>query len=78
MEDFIMQAVGEVESAIALYESCIILSLLSNAATWMEIRKETEYKLDDIQDLFGRVLLQVPQSTPSLATRAALGLQGMK
>ena len=44
----------------------------------MEIRKETEDKLDAIQDLFGRVLLQVPQSTPRLATRAALGLQGMK
>ena len=66
------------ESAIELYESCIIPSLLSNAATWMEIRKETEYKLDAIQDLFGRVLFQVPQSTPRLATRAALGLQGMK
>ena len=78
VEDFRMQAIGGVESAIDLYESCIIPSLLSNASTWMEITKETENKLDAIQDLFGRVLLQVPQSTPKLATRGALGLQGMK
>ena len=78
IEDFRMQAVGGVESAIELYESCIIPSLLSDAATWMEIRKEIEYKLDAIEDLFGRVLFQVPQSTPRLATRAALGLQGMR
>ena len=30
------------------------------------------------QSLFGRVLLHVPQSSPRLATQAALGLSGMK
>ena len=44
----------------------------------MEVHEHTEMRLDAIQDLFGRVLLQVPQSSPRLATCAALGLQGMQ
>jgi hypothetical protein len=44
----------------------------------MEIKDQTVKRLDEIQDLFGRALLQVPQSSPRLATRAALGLQGMQ
>jgi hypothetical protein len=78
IEDFRMQSIGGTEAAIDLYESCIVPSLLSNAATWMEVRKDTEEKLDALQELFGRVLLQIPQSTPKLAARAALGLLGMK
>ena len=78
IEDFRMQTIGGMEAAIDLYESCIVPSLLSNASTWMEVRKETEEKLDGLQDLLGRVLLQVPQSTPKLETRGALGLLGMK
>ena len=34
--------------------------------------------MDAIQDLFGRVLLQLPASTPRLAIRGALGLLGMR
>ena len=78
IEDIRMQAVGGMDTAIELYESCIVPSLLANCATWMEIRKETEEKLDAIQDLFGKVLLQMPQSTPKLSIRAALGLLGFR
>ena len=42
------------------------------------MKQHTVDRLDSIQDLFGRVLLQVPQSSPRLATRAALGLTGMQ
>ena len=73
-----MQSIGGMEAAIDLYESCIVPSLLSNAATWMEVKKDTEEKLDALQELFGRVLLQMPKSTPKLAARAALWLPGMK
>ena len=73
-----MQAVGGIEAAIDLYESCIVPSLLANCSTWMEAKEQTEKRLDAVQDLFGRVLLQVPQSSPRLATRAALGLLGMR
>lgn len=78
VEDFRMQVIGGIESAIDLYESCIVPSLLANCSTWTEIKESTEKRPDATQDLFGRVLLQVPQSSPRLATRAALGLLGMK
>ena len=78
IEDFRMQAVGGTEAAIDLYEACIVPSLLSNCSTWMEIDQEAEDMLDAIQDLFGRVLMQLPASTPRLAIRGALGLLGMK
>ena len=78
VEDFRMQVVAGIESAIDLYESCIVPSLLANCSTWTDIKEQTEKRLDATQDLFGRVLLQVPQSSPRLATRASLGLLGMK
>ena len=74
IEDIRMQAVGGIDTAIELYESSIVPSLMANSATWMDIRKDTEDKLDAIQDLFGKVVLQMPQSTPKLSIRAALGL----
>ena len=77
VEDVRMQAVGGLGAAIDLYESCIVTSLLANCSTWTEIKKKTEEDLDALQDLFCRVLLQVPQSTPKLSARAALGLLGM-
>ena len=77
-EDFRMQAVEGIESAIDLYKNCIVPSLLANCSTWTEIEKQTEKRLDATQSLFGRVLLQVPQSSPRLATQAALGLLGME
>ena len=78
IEDFRMQAVGGIEAALDLYESCVVPSLLANCPTWLGVKQHTVDRLDSIQDLFGRVLLQVPQSSPRLATRAALGLTGMK
>ena len=73
-----MQAVGGVESAIDLYKKCIVPSLLANCSTWTEIEKQKEKRLDATKSLFGGVLLQVPQSSPRLATQAALGLLGME
>ena len=78
VEDFRMQSVGGMEAAIDLYESCIVPSLIANCSTWLDIKKDTEDRLDGLQDLFGRVLLKLPQSTPRLAIRGALGLLGMR
>ena len=77
-EDFRMQAVGGMQSAIDLYESCIIPSLLSNSGTWTEVGQETINMLDKIQDTFGRVLLSLPKSAQRASLQAALGLVGMK
>ena len=66
------------EAAIDLYESCIVPSLIANYSTWMDIKKDTEDRLYGLQDLFGWVLLKMPQSTPRRAIRGALGLLGMR
>ena len=55
IEDFRMQSVGGMEAAIDLYETCIVSSLIANCATWLDIKKDTEDRLDGLQDLFGRV-----------------------
>ena len=77
-EDFRMQGVGGAQSAIDLYESYIIPSLLTNAGTWVEMKDESINRLDDIQDTFSRALLSLPLSAPRASLRAALGLVGMK
>ena len=77
-EDYRMQAVGGCQSALDLYESCLIPSLLTNAGTWVEISEEAIKMLDRIQDTFGRVLLALPLSAQGASLRAALGLLGMK
>jgi hypothetical protein len=63
-EDFRMQGVGGCQSAIDMYEACIIPSLLSNAGTWVEMDEAAINKLDDLQDTFGRALLSLPLSAP--------------
>ena len=78
IEDFRMQSVGGMEAGIDLYEACIVPLLLSNCSTWLEIDEEAEDMLDSIQDLFGRVLMKLPASTPRLAIRGAMGLLGMR
>ena len=44
----------------------------------MEKDKKTEEEIDSLQELFGRALLQVSQSTLKLSFRAALGLLGSR
>ena len=78
VEDIRMQCVGGMRSALDLYSSCILSSLLTNCGTWTEIKDETIKKLDHLQNTFLRAVLQVPVSTPVLALRASTGLLGMK
>ena len=78
IEDFRMQAVGGMQSAIDLYESCIVPSLLTNCGTWTEITKKEESLLDDCQDIFCRAVLQVPVSSPKCSLRAVFALTGMR
>jgi hypothetical protein len=73
-----MQGVGGCQSAIDIYESCIIPSLLTNAGTWVQMSEEAVNRLDDLQDTFGRALLSLPLSAPRASLRATLGLQAMK
>ena len=70
-----MQAVGGMQSAIDLYESCIVPSLLTNCGTWTEITKKEESVLDECQDMFCRAVLKVPctrSQVPGLALEQSL------
>ena len=73
-----LRATCGIEAAIDLYESRIVPSLLANCATWLDIEKKTEDKLNNIKDLLRRTLLKAPQFTPRLAIRGCLGLLGMR
>ena len=64
IEVFIMQAIGGMKALIDLYKAFIIPSLLNICSTWFNIDQKYKDSLDAIQDLFGRVLLQLPASTP--------------
>ena len=73
-----MQAVGGCQSALDLYDSCIIPSLLTNDGTWVEMSEKAVNMLDSTQDTFARVLLALPISAPRASLRATLGLLGGK
>ena len=77
-QDFRIQILGGMVGALALWETCVLSSLLTNCGTWIDIKEETIKKLDSLQNLFVLVLLKLPHSTPRLAVRAITGLRGMR
>ena len=62
------------ETALLLWEACCLPSLLNGAGTWTEITKQTEKKLNQIQNWFVRLVLQVGPGAPlaSLSWDSAL------
>ena len=60
IEQFEMQAMGGMMAAWELWEQALVPSLLSGAGTWVGTAKEEEERCDKIQDLFWRVMFQVP------------------
>ena len=56
--------VGGFESALFVWESVCIPSLLHGAGTWTEISKETEKKLNQIQYWFVSLICQVGPGAP--------------
>ena len=78
VEDWRAQCVGGFRSAIDLWEMAVLPSLMYNAGTWVEISKETEEVLENLQLFFMRLVLRVPQGTPKLALRSETGLMSMR
>ena len=78
MEDFRMQAVGGIIGAWDLWNMAIIPSLLANCGTWTELPTKAVEICDGLQNLFIRIMLQVPISTPKVALRVEAGMLGMK
>ena len=54
-------------TAIMLWESCCIPSMLHGAGSWVEMSKATEKKLNTLQCWFVRLILQTGPGTPLAA-----------
>ena len=55
------------ETALMLWETCCVPSLLHGAGTWVDISKATEKKLNSIQLWFLRLVLRVGPGSPCAA-----------
>ena len=72
INDWRAQAIGGIDTAIFLWETCCISSLMNGSGTWVDISAKTEKTLNSIQQWFIRLILQVHglpqivQSSPAL------------
>ena len=64
LEDSRMQVIGGLIGVLEVYEMAIIPSLMNNCGTWTEISEQGIEELEGLQNLFFRMLFQVPTSTP--------------
>ena len=65
VEDWRASVVGGFKTGLFLWESCCIPSLLYNAGSWLQLSKEAEKSLDDLQGWYLRMLLRQGQGVPS-------------
>jgi exonuclease III len=77
VEDWRSQAVGGMETALLLWEACVIPSLLSGAGTWVEMSPATERKLESLQNWFLRLILRVGPGCPVASLRWETGVLSM-
>ena len=59
-----MQVIGGIRGSIEIWELAIIPMLLNNCDTWIGISEDSVTKLENFQNLFLRIILQVPISCP--------------
>ena len=78
VNDWRSEAAGGMNTALLLWEACIIPSLLQGASTWVEISAKTLKKLNNLQNWFTRLILQVGPGTPLAALGWETGLMDMK
>ena len=78
VNDWRSEAAGGMNTALLLWEACLIPSLLQGASTWMEISSKTLKKLNSLQQWFVRLILQVGPGAPLAALTWETGLLDMK
>ena len=78
VNDWRSEAAGGMNTAILLWEACIVPSLLQGASTWVEVAAKTIKKLNSLQEWFIRLILQVGPGTPLAALGWETGLMDMK
>ena len=78
IEDFQMQAVGGMMAAWELWERAMVPSLLAGAGTWVGATSVEYDRCDKLQNMFWRIMMEVPESCPKIALRAETRMLGMK
>ena len=78
VNDWRARQVGGMETALMLWESCCIPSLLHGAGTWMEISSATEKQLNKLQCWYIRLILQIGPGSPVAALNFTFSLLDMK
>ena len=73
-----MQSIGGMLAAIDLYELAIVPALLTNAESWTDISQEALDALEELQNMFLRIILRVPMRTPKMAMRWDFGMLSMR
>ena len=67
VNDWRAEVVGGFDTALMLWETCCIPSLMHGAGTWMEINSQTEKQLNKLQNWFLRLIWRVGQGAPVAA-----------
>ena len=78
VEDWRAKAVGGIEAAFILWESCCIPTLLSGSGNWLNITGAAEQKLEALQHWFVRLVLRVGPGCPAPCLRWETGLLSMR
>ena len=78
IQDFRMQSIGGLVTALDLWERAIIPTLLNNSESWTEISQTAIKKLEELQNMFLRVILDTPFSTPKPALKWETGMAPME
>ena len=78
IEDFRSQSIGGTVGAFDLWELSVIPMLLNNAGTWIELSEESIEMLENLQNLFVRLLMHLPLSTPKPVLTFDTGLLSMR
>ena len=78
VNDWRAEVVGGMETALMLWEKCIIPSLLHGAGNWLDINRATIKQLNTIQRWFLKLILQIGQGVPLAALTWESGLLDME
>ena len=78
VNDWRAEAAGGMNTALLLWEACLVPSLLQGASTWVEVSEKTVKKLNSLQQWFLRLILQVGPGTPVAALGWETGVLDMK
>ena len=78
VNDWRAEAAGGMNTALLLWEACLVPSLLQGASTWVEVSEKTVKKLNSLQQWFLRLILQVGPGTLVAALGWETGVLDMK